>query len=81
MARRKSPRYAPESLERRLNPSPVIPAEVSAIRRKEPVPSTPGTPTPTPPASPTLPPGDGTPPISGPSVPGGTTEPARHQTR
>jgi hypothetical protein len=74
VARRKSPRYAPEALEERLNPSAMHP--LAAQVRKDPVHPRPSDPVPTNPTSPTLPPGDGTPPISGPSVPGGTPEPA-----
>lgn len=80
MARRRSPRYAPEPLEARLNPSPLVPGmpHVTTTARK--TISEPGSPMPTGPTnpgSPPPPPGSGDPPIPGPSIPGGPGLPRR----
>lgn len=72
VARRRNPRYAPESLERRLNPSPLtlIGQVLRAITGKD------TAPTPALPTNPPPPPSDGTPPISGPTIPSGPGVPA-----
>ena len=79
MRRFRNPRYAPEGLERKLNPSgfgiPVT-AEIAPASSPSKSPPTNFDPPP-PPPSPTAPPapGSGEPPWGGPTVPNGPTEP------
>jgi hypothetical protein len=68
---RRRRRPAVEGLEPRISPTPAMPGG-SVLSGK----TSPSKPIPVEPKSPAVPKGDGTPPIAGPSVPGGTTEPA-----
>lgn len=77
MRRFRNPRYAPESLERRLSPSGLAsPLAAEFATLDTPGHPVPGDPEPDYPSPPIPPDGSGEPPIDDPSIPSGPGEPA-----